>query len=84
MKRLTFDGEFCEIALCREMCEDVKCSAKKVWERLKEIEDLLGDNYDLDHLRELVKAEKEGLLVVLPCKVGDNIFIVKNDSKLRS
>lgn len=27
-----------------------------------------------DHLRELVQAEKDGRLVVLPCKVGDTIY----------
>lgn len=29
----------------------------------------------IDHLRELSQAEKEGRLVVLPCKVGDTIYI---------
>lgn len=29
---------------------------------------------DIEHLRELVRAEKEGRLVVLPCKTGDTIY----------
>lgn len=32
----------------------------------------------LDHLRELVQAEKDGLLVVLPCKIGDPLYFVKD------
>ena len=36
----------------------------------------LGDTYDLDHLLELMDAEKEGRLVVLPCKEGDTIYQV--------
>lgn len=36
--------------------------------RLKKIEDILGDTYDLDRLRELVQADREGRCVVLPCK----------------
>ena len=28
--------------------------------RLQEIENILGDTYDLDHLRELVEADKAG------------------------
>lgn len=28
-------------------------------ERLREIEDILGDEYDLDRLRDLVKADRE-------------------------
>lgn len=44
MKRLTFDGNFCDIAMCSEtpggsFCEDGSCSQRKVWERLKEYED---------------------------------------------
>lgn len=32
------------------------------------IKDILGDDYDLDRLRELVKADRYGRCVVLPCK----------------
>lgn len=44
MKRLTFDGDFCDIAMCREelggpFCEEGYCSQRKVWERLKAYED---------------------------------------------
>ena len=31
-------------------------------------------DYDLDRLEELVKADKDGRLVVLPCKVGDTVY----------
>lgn len=42
--RLTFDGNFCDIAKCREerwgkYCPDGACSQRKVWERLKAYED---------------------------------------------
>lgn len=33
--------------------------------RLKEIEDILGDDYDLDRLKELVEADRKGRCVVL-------------------
>ena len=44
MERLTFEGNFCDIAQCRNVpggsfCEDGACSQKKVWERLKAYED---------------------------------------------
>ena len=39
---------------------------KGVLDRLAAIEDILGDTYDLDHLRELVEADKDGRCVVLP------------------
>lgn len=43
MERLTFDGNFCDIAQCTStpggsFCEDGSCSARKVWERLKAYE----------------------------------------------
>ena len=41
MKRHTFDGNFCDIAMCRELpCQhDNNCTQKQVWERLKQYED---------------------------------------------
>ena len=44
MDRLTFEGNFCDIAMCQEtlggsFCEDGYCSQRKVWERLKQYED---------------------------------------------
>lgn len=35
-------------------------------ERLLDIEDILGDDYDLNRLGELSEADKEGRIVVLP------------------
>ena len=31
-------------------------------------------DYDLDRLEELVKADKDGRVVALPCKVGDTVY----------
>ena len=47
---------------------------KYIWVRLNQIEDILGDTYDLDRLRELVEADKNGRCVVLPCKEGDLVY----------
>lgn len=42
MDRLTFDGNFCDIALCRELpCpHGGSCTQRQVWERLKQYEDI--------------------------------------------
>lgn len=106
MERLTFEGNFCDIAQCRDVpggifCEDGSCSQKKVWTRLKSYEDTgltpkevtaQGELFDyalkesktlaeqltlLKHIRELAEAEKDGRVVVLPCKVGDTIWRLK-------
>lgn len=100
MERLTFDGNFCDIAQCTStpggsFCEDGSCSARKVWERLKAYEDTglepeeidmdheaaeqlrhLCRGCDLDRLEKLAEADRDGRVVVLPCKVGDTLFRV--------
>lgn len=48
----------------RIMMEE-KPSVEKVYNRLKKVEDILGDEYDLDRLRELAEADREGRCVVL-------------------
>ena len=43
--------------------------------RLVTIEDILGDEYDLDRLRELVQADREGRCVVIrPNSVTDDNY----------
>ena len=89
MKRLTFDGNYCDIAQCAEtrggsFCEDGACSQRKVWERLKEWEDLeeqgrvivmkKPEQDSMARLRELADADRDGRLVMLPCKVGDELW----------
>lgn len=37
---------------------------------------LFGIDYDLDRLKELVEADKEGRCITLPCKVGNTIYTI--------
>ena len=91
MERLTFEGNFCDIAQCYHLpCpHGGSCTQKQVWERLKAYEDKADEIAlklmrlaDLENicsytrLRELAEADKDGRLVVLPCKVGDTLFRV--------
>ena len=95
MERLTFDGNFCDIAQCRAiLCPyDNNCTQKEVWERLKayedsrlspqacaearEIEETLSScGYSISRMVELMKADKDGRVVVQPCKVGDILYRV--------
>ena len=97
MERLTFDGNFCDIAQCRELpCKyDGNCTQKEVWERLKAYEDaglspqacaeareieetLSGCDYSISRMVELMKADKDGRVLILPCKVGDMAYWVHN------
>ena len=54
------------------------------WLRLCAIEDILGDDYDLDRLRELTQADKEGRCAVLPVKLGDSVRFAKIESEVRN
>ena len=93
MERLTFEGNFCEIARCKEVkCPyDTDCSQKQVWERLKQYEDtglspiaceesakiekgLSEGGYSTSRMVELMCADKEERVIVLPCKVGDVVY----------
>lgn len=48
---------------------------ESVMGRLAAIEDILGDEYDLDRLRELVQADREGRCVVIhPNSVTDDNY----------
>lgn len=46
--------------------DSVKGTVFDAVRRLQEIENILGDTYDLDRLRELVKADKQGLIAKMP------------------
>lgn len=48
--------------------------------RLAAIEDILGDEYDLDELREMVQAKRKGRCIVLPCKKGDTVWRIVHDA----
>lgn len=43
-------------------------------DRLASIEDILGDEYDLERLRELAQADREGRCVVLPATPDQTIY----------
>lgn len=82
MKRLTvFDGEFWlhkDFPPVREDTVDefVDC-VKDMATRLASIENILGDDYDLEHLKELVEADRDGRCVVFPCKIGDTVYDIQ-------
>lgn len=54
-------------------------SGAECWLRLCDIEDILGDKYDLDELRETIQAKREGRCVVLPCKFGGPVWRLYDD-----
>ena len=90
MERLTYDfcigGNHCwqvkgaDNLECREVCERQgddgckTCPIAKAFDRLASIEDILGDEYDLDELREMVQAKRDGRCVVLPAGIGDTVY----------
>lgn len=88
------------------------CPDYKRYQRLAAIEDILGDDYDLDRLKvivnqrmtmreevaerfritkdvpverisELVEADRDGRIVVLPCKVGESLWVHDKDGAPR-
>ena len=114
MERLTFEGNFCDIAQCESVpggsfCENGGCTQRRVWERLKAYEDtgltpeevptavemaqiysIIEENkryralnVTVDRIKELARADREGRVVVLPCKVGDTMWVTGRDNVAR-
>ena len=61
----------CERAIACNECEEFEALV----DRLGDIEDILGDDYDIDRLRDLVEADRGGRCVVLPCKIDDEVYV---------
>lgn len=58
--------------------------ATEMRHRLKSVEDILDDDYDLDRLRELMEADRDGRCVVLPCKPSDvTVYQLRNKKHAR-
>lgn len=53
-----------------------ECGYSDIWKRLNEIENILGKEYDIDRLRELVEADRDGRCVLTPCKIGDVVWFI--------
>ena len=96
MERLTFGGNFCDIAQCRDSAckQDGTCTQKEVWQRLKKYEDaglspqacaeareieetLSGCDYSISRMVELMKADKDGRVLILPCKLGTKVYRIR-------
>ena len=105
MERLTFDGNFCDIAQCKELpCPyNGSCTQRQVWERLKAYEDthmmpadvmsmrmdmaiitaLLHD-CDVDRMREIAEADRDGRVVVLPFSDADDVEMQRDGITYKS
>lgn len=68
MKRITRSRNWDEDKLC--------------WGRLDTIENILGDDYDLERLKELVEADKEGKIMrqTWQCDYCGEVFLTKEEA----
>lgn len=55
--------------------------ARDLYGRLKAYEDIAERCDGFDRLRELAEADKDGRVVVLPCKVGQRVFALLDTDK---
>lgn len=67
------DGEGCPIALAYTFA----CQAVHLRDRLKRIEDILGDEYDLDRLQAWGKAYREGRMGIFALWPGADAWVVE-------
>lgn len=60
---------------------------QRIFNRLCDLTDILGDDYDLDRLKEIVQADREGRYAKLPCKeffsmLGGDVYAIDDDEVL--
>lgn len=52
----------------KELCSDDVAEAARMFRKMIE-------SGEIDHLKDLIQAEQDGRLVVLPCKAGDHVWV---------
>lgn len=82
-ERLDYEREYVPIidALNRlAEYEDIGLEPEKIVFLKNVVDDAFSDKPEFtEHIRELLRAEKDGRLVILPCKVGDRVYQVIPD-----
>lgn len=58
----------------KELAISESLSGEQICKGILDIKGILGDKCDFDRLRELVKADRDGRCVILPCKVGTQLY----------
>lgn len=72
-------NDFCKEEVCRESCDFFDGSGGGMREEeTSPAENAIGKGCDCDRLRELVEADRDGRCVVLPCKVGDTVYLLNH------
>lgn len=80
MERLTFEGNFCDIAQCDVIPGGSSCESAKVIIKAA----FSDDTSKAERIRELLKADKDGRLVVLPVRpvltqsIGSMLYIIED------
>lgn len=85
--RIDYENEYIPLIDCANQCaayEDTGMTPEAFQSYVVFLQDLIENqkaSEALDRFRQLVKADKEGRLVVLPCKVGDTVWAILGDKK---
>lgn len=77
---MRIDLPLCSFKPCK-YCFDGNCIKAPEYERCEyrmhtEISNIISDSYDINRLKELVQADREGRCITLPCKVGNTIYTI--------
>lgn len=85
-------GEGCTAMYCRNMCKDRLAAYEETGLTPEQCENAKAiiesafsdDTSKAERIRALLKADRDGRLVVLPCKVGDTVWITGSVRRLYS
>ena len=84
MERLTIPDVLVDEHTTRRSVIDVLAvreHAMEIYHQLKIYEDIAELCGGFDRLRELAEADKEGRVIILPCKVGDTVWRIVRDGE---
>lgn len=81
-------GEGCTAMYCRNMCKDRLAAYEETGLTPEQCENAKAiiesafsdDTSKAERIRELLKADRGGRLVVLPCKVGEKLWVIGRDN----
>ena len=82
-----YEGQCMECDCAVALMNMLGIQAAELHARLSLIEDILGNVYDLDRLRELAQADRDGRCVVVPVKLGQPVYCLQdyfNDATMKS
>lgn len=76
----TANPDNCDYLACKNRCEGIFAySADSSGTLIADESIFNNDTSKIERIQELLKADKDGRLVILPCKMGDTVYYIRRE-----